>query len=67
MRYRLIIKSEAEIDILESAKWYEERRSKLGHRFLESVDNKLLPSRKPRWEPQFILYQPRAYDHVGFP
>ena len=37
MKFHLIVKPEAELDILESAKWYEEQRQELGLRFLEAV------------------------------
>ncbi|MEQ8712060.1 MAG: type II toxin-antitoxin system RelE/ParE family toxin [Cyclobacteriaceae bacterium] len=60
MKYQLVIKPDAELDILESAKWYEEQREKLGYRFLEAVDSKLrLVEKNP------LLYQSR-YNHTRF-
>ena len=41
MKYKLIIKPEAELDILESAKWYNDKRVGLGVAFMEEVENKL--------------------------
>jgi len=41
MKYRLIVKPEAEEDILLAAKWYDQHRSNLGIRFLDALDDKL--------------------------
>jgi len=35
---RLVVREAAEADILESARWYEQRSSGLGHEFLRAVD-----------------------------
>ncbi len=42
MKYSLIVKPEAELDTLKSAKWYEEKQKNLGLRFLDEVEEKLL-------------------------
>jgi len=41
MKYTLIVKPDAELDILKSAKWYEEKQENLGVRFLDEIDEKL--------------------------
>ena len=41
MKYTMTVKPEAELDILESAKWYEEKQKNLGVRFLDEIDEKL--------------------------
>ena len=41
MNYNLIVKPEAELDILQSAQWYEKKQQDLGLRFLEEVEEKL--------------------------
>ncbi|WP_373524003.1 hypothetical protein [Aquiflexum sp.] len=41
MKFELIIKPEAEHDILEYAKWYEQKREFLGIEFIEEIDHKL--------------------------
>ena len=41
MKYELIIKPEAELDLLQSAKWYENQQKNLGHRFMGAVEDKL--------------------------
>lgn len=41
MTYSLVIKPEAELDILNSVKWYEEKQAQLGLRFLEAVELKI--------------------------
>jgi toxin ParE1/3/4 len=41
MKYRLIIKPEAEQDILKVAKWYEDRNEGLGIEFLHEMEKKL--------------------------
>jgi len=41
MKYTLIVKPEAELDTLKSAKWYEEKQENLGVRFLDEVEEKL--------------------------
>lgn len=38
MKYKLIVRPEAELDISEAVKWYEERLKGLGSSFLMSVD-----------------------------
>ncbi len=59
MKYQLVIKPDAELDILESAKWYEEQREKLGYRFLEAVDSKLrLVEKNP------LLYQTKIQSYA---
>ena len=40
--YRLIIKAQAEIDLLEAAQWYERQQEGLGGQFLDAVDDKLM-------------------------
>ena len=42
MSYTLIIKSLAQIDIEESACWYEQKSVGLGSVFLEEIEDKLL-------------------------
>ena len=60
MKYHLIVKPEAELDIVESAKWYEQQRSELGYRLLEAVDEKIsLIEKNP------LLYQKR-YKNMRF-
>jgi len=41
MKYNLIVKPEAELDMLEAAKWYEDKQENLGSRFLEEAEEKL--------------------------
>lgn len=41
MNYTRIIKPEAELDILETAQWYEKKQHDLGLRFLDEVEEKL--------------------------
>ena len=41
MRYTLVIKPDAELDMLKSAQWYEEKQKNLGVRFLDEVGDKL--------------------------
>ncbi|MEQ8925460.1 MAG: type II toxin-antitoxin system RelE/ParE family toxin [Fulvivirga sp.] len=41
MTYSLIIKPEAELDILNTSNWYEEKQQDLGLRFLDEVEDKL--------------------------
>jgi toxin ParE1/3/4 len=41
MKYHLIIKSGAELDITDSVKWYDEKQQGLGLRFLNDLDQKL--------------------------
>ena len=41
MSYRLIIKPLAQEDIEESAVWYEQESTGLGHEFLQAVEEKL--------------------------
>lgn len=48
MNYSLIVKPEAELDILRSAQWYERKQQDLGLRFLDEVEEKLdLITRSP--------------------
>ena len=42
MKYTLTVKPEAELDILESAQWYEKKQENLGLRFMETVEEKLV-------------------------
>lgn len=42
MKYRLIIKPEAESDILKIAQWYEEKKEGLGSEFLEELEKKFM-------------------------
>ena len=41
MKYNLIVKPEAELDMLEAAKWYEDKQENLGSRFVEEAEEKL--------------------------
>lgn len=41
MNYNLIVKPEAELDILRTAQWYEKKQQDLGLRFLDEVEEKL--------------------------
>lgn len=41
MSYSLIVKPEAELDMLKSTKWYEEKQLDLGIHFLDEVEDKL--------------------------
>lgn len=41
MNYKIIIKSGAELDLLEIAKWYESKSEGLGRRFLLDFESKL--------------------------
>ncbi|MGJ3235692.1 type II toxin-antitoxin system RelE/ParE family toxin [Marivirga sp.] len=41
MNYALIVRPEAELDILESSQWYEEKQENLGLRFLDEVEDKI--------------------------
>ena len=38
MRYDLVIKEEAELDIFESYQWYESKRNGLGEEFLNVLE-----------------------------
>ncbi len=51
MTYKLIIKPQAELDLLDSAQWYENRRKGLGSNFLDAVDDKL----------QVVIHNPLKY------
>ena len=42
MKYRLIVKPPAEVDIIEAAQWYESKKIGLGEQFIKAVDDKLL-------------------------
>ena len=46
MSFYLIIKPEAEQDLLDSSQWYEEQKEGLGLRFINSVEDKLMSIRK---------------------
>ncbi|WKK74502.1 type II toxin-antitoxin system RelE/ParE family toxin [Marivirga salinae] len=41
MSYSLIVRPEAELDILESSQWYEDKQENLGVRFLDEVEEKI--------------------------
>ncbi|RUA28563.1 MAG: type II toxin-antitoxin system RelE/ParE family toxin [Bacteroidetes bacterium] len=41
MNYSLIVRPEAELDILESSQWYEDKQENLGVRFLDEVEEKI--------------------------
>lgn len=41
MNYTLIVKPEAEIDILEASLWYREQRADLAEDFLEAIEEKI--------------------------
>jgi plasmid stabilization system protein ParE len=41
MKYSLIIKPDAELDILKAARWYEKKQQNLGIRFLDEVEDKI--------------------------
>jgi len=41
MDYELIIKPEAELDIAETMRWYDEKKEGLGLRFVEDLDQKI--------------------------
>ena len=41
MSYSLIVKPEAELDMLKTTKWYEEKQVDLGIRFLDEIEDKL--------------------------
>jgi len=38
MKYKLIIRPEAEVDLSEAFSWYEEKRKGLGHDFLLQIE-----------------------------
>lgn len=40
MKYQLIVKTEAELDMLESSVWYEEQKLNLGRQFFDAIDSK---------------------------
>ncbi|MFQ3212727.1 MAG: toxin ParE1/3/4 [Marivirga sp.] len=42
MKYTLIVKPEAELDILKSSQWYEEKQKDLGLLFRDEVEEKSL-------------------------
>ena len=42
MKYRLIVKPPAELDINEAAQWYDSKRAGLGEQFIHAVEEKLL-------------------------
>jgi toxin ParE1/3/4 len=53
----IIVRKAAETEIAETITWYEERRSKLGSQFLESVERAILeiaerPESWPLWHPK---------------
>ena len=41
MKYKLIIKTKAELDILKLFNWYENKKIGLGSEFLEEIEKKL--------------------------
>jgi len=41
MKYELIIKPEAALDIEETMRWYDEKQEELGLRFIEDLDHKI--------------------------
>lgn len=41
MRFRLIIRPDAEQDLVEARDWYDEQRNGLGHEFISIVDQSL--------------------------
>jgi len=41
VNYRLIVRPEAELDILESSQWYEDKQENLGIRFLDDIEAKM--------------------------
>jgi len=41
MEYELIIKPEAEFDIAETMRWYDEKQRELGLRFIDDLDQKI--------------------------
>lgn len=41
MKYTIFIKPSAELDILQTAQWYEAKQHQLGLRFLDEIDEKL--------------------------
>ncbi|WP_420580579.1 type II toxin-antitoxin system RelE/ParE family toxin [Reichenbachiella sp.] len=51
MKYKLVIKPLAEVDLKEIANWYESKKSGLGLAFLEAVDTKI----------QLLNTNPKAY------
>lgn len=42
MNYRLLVRSQAELDIAEVAKWYNQKSPALGHSFVLAADASLL-------------------------
>ena len=67
MRYILTVKPEAELDIMESSKWYEEQRSELGHHFLDAVNEKISLIEKNPLHYQERYKQTRFALLKGFP
>ena len=41
MKYSLLVRPEAQADLAETQKWYEERAASLGRQFVEAVDDAL--------------------------
>ncbi|MEQ8477003.1 type II toxin-antitoxin system RelE/ParE family toxin [Fulvivirga sp.] len=41
MNYTIFVKPEAELDILKTAQWYEQKQYDLGSRFLDEIEEKL--------------------------
>jgi hypothetical protein len=39
MKYKLVIKPEAELDLLESSQWYGGQKEGLGMRFIDAVED----------------------------
>ncbi|MCV9388269.1 type II toxin-antitoxin system RelE/ParE family toxin [Reichenbachiella ulvae] len=54
MDYEIVIKPDAEIDIRDAVKWYEDKKEGLGLRFIKELDQKLIKIRN-----QPLLYQKR--------
>lgn len=40
MKYNLIVKPQAELDLLECTQWYESQNPGLGNRFIDAVEDK---------------------------
>lgn len=52
MKFKIFITPEAEVDILESKYWYEQKLSRLGSQFITKIDNKISTIREsPRQFP----------------
>lgn len=67
MKYEIIIRPEAEQDLLEAFEWYESRRKGLGHDFLLQVEAGFkLIARNPNVSSE-IYYNVRRYLVKRFP